>query len=83
MEIQAKTVCNKHYVHERKEQRKRQRSCVYIDIECRGHSFTCQLSKGIFEPSEFSHYVGDVSNYIEATVSLVVCTLSQAATMSS
>ena len=80
MELQAKTICNKHYVCERKEQRKRQRSCVYR--ECRGHSFTSQLSKGIFEPSEFSHYVGNVSNYIAVTISLVVCTLSQAATMS-
>ena len=41
-------------------------------IECRGHSFTSQLSKGIFEPSEFSHYVCNVSNYIEATISLIV-----------
>ena len=80
MELQAKTICNKHYVCERKEQRKRQRSCVYR--ECRGHSFTSQLSKGIFEPSEFSHYVGNVSNYIAVTISPVVCTLSQAATMS-
>ena len=33
VEIQAKTICNKHYVSERKEQRKRQISCVYIEIQ--------------------------------------------------
>ena len=32
MEIQAKTICNKLYVRERKEQRKRQISCVYVEI---------------------------------------------------
>ena len=33
MEIQAKTICNKLYVRERKEQRKRQISCVYVEIQ--------------------------------------------------
>ena len=33
MEIQAKTICNKLYVRERKEQRKRQISRVYLEIQ--------------------------------------------------